>query len=60
MPASKPLEIKMTKVRETKGTFVYEADDDTMPVTGIYFKKAGVDKVGGTAPEKITVTVEVS
>jgi hypothetical protein len=48
--------IEMTKTKETKGTWMYGADDDTTPVTNIYFNKAGLDKIG--MAEKVKVTIE--
>jgi len=46
----------MHKAKETKGTWMYVADDDTMPVTNVYVQKAGLDKIN--SPENIKVTVE--
>lgn len=49
-------EVVMTKTRETPGTFRFEnADDNNLKV--IYVRK---DAFGGTAPNVIKVTVEVT
>ena len=52
----KSVAIPMHKAKETKGTWMYVADDDTMPVTNVYVQKAGLDKIN--SPENIKVTVE--
>lgn len=48
--------VEMTKTKETKGTWMYAADDDTSPVSNLYFSKVGLDKVGNA--EKVRVTIE--
>lgn len=46
---------KLTKERDTKGTFVYKNDADNAPVRSLYISK---DAFGdGEAPASITVTV---
>jgi len=47
--------IKMTKAKETKGTWMYAADDDTAIASNIYVSKVGLDKIGNA--EKIEVTI---
>jgi hypothetical protein len=65
MPArakAKPtmLTVTFTKVRETKGTFVYGEDETDEPVAvgTLYVKKAVASVLGD--PESITVTIEAS
>lgn len=58
MVAKKKVTIPMTKTKETKGTWMFGADDDTAPVSNLYFSKVGLDKIDNA--EKITVTIEVS
>ena len=49
--------VAMTFERETKGTFLYKADDgNEAPVTGMYIRK--MDRVRKDVPDTITVTVE--
>lgn len=47
--------IKLTKDRDTKGTFVYKNADDDATIPSLYIKKSAFK---GDAPESITVTVE--
>lgn len=55
------LAVKMKRAKETKGTWMFEAEDDTAPVTNIYFKKAGAAALDGIKDaEHITITVEIS
>lgn len=56
--AKKSVQIPMHKAKETKGTWMYVADDDTMPITNLYIQKAGLDKFNSA--EEITVTVAES
>ena len=53
--AKKSVTIPMHKAKETKGTWMYVADDDTLPVTNLYVQKAGLDKIGSA--ENITLVV---
>ena len=49
--------VPMTFERETKGTFLYKADDgNEAPVTGMYIRK--MDRTRKDVPDTITVTVE--
>lgn len=48
--------IEMTKTKETKGTWMYAADDDTAIANNIYVSKVGLDKIGNA--EKVKITIE--
>jgi hypothetical protein len=48
-----PITIALTKSKETKGTFVYNADDADAAIPTIYIRKSGFD-----GREKITVIVK--
>lgn len=52
----KSFSVEMSKAKETKGTWAFEAGDDTSPVTNLYFKKPGLDKINKA--ERIRVTIE--
>lgn len=49
------MKIKMNLERDTKGTFVYKAEDDDAAITSVYVKKAGVK---GDAPKSITLDIK--
>lgn len=44
---------KLTKSRDTKGTYVYKSDADDAPIPSLYIKKSAIK---GDAPETITIT----
>lgn len=49
--------VKMNQAKETKGTFVYEAQVKTGAIiTTVYISKSAF--VGGTAPLELTLTIE--
>lgn len=49
---AKLLTVKMVLSKETKGTYVYMSDEDTIPT--LYIRKSALE----SKPESITVTVE--
>lgn len=53
--AKSKITVKLTKARDTKGTYVYKSDADNTPVPSIYVKKSAFT---GDAPESITLTIE--
>lgn len=46
---------KLTKSRDTKGTYVYKNEEDNSPIPSLYIKKSAFK---GDAPEAITVSIE--
>lgn len=48
------LTVKMTKSRDTKGTYVYSADVEGSGIRSLYIEKEAVD---GDAPAAITVVI---
>lgn len=50
------LVVAMHQTKQTKGTYVYGADEDDSPITTLYIRKEGFPE---GAPENITVTVSV-
>lgn len=46
---------KLTKDRDTKGTYVYKNGEDNAPVPSLYIKKSAFK---GEAPESIKLTIE--
>jgi hypothetical protein len=46
---------KLTKARDTKGTFVYKNDAQDAAIPSLYIKKTAFK---GDAPETITITIE--
>lgn len=51
--------VAMSKVKTTKGAVMFLADDESMPITNIYFRKDTLAKLGiDEETEKITVTVQ--
>ncbi len=50
------IKVTLTKARETKNTFRYEADKDDAAIQVLYIEKAAFN--GKASPDKITVTVE--
>ena len=56
--AKKPLiTVKLTKARDTKGTYVYKDDSENAPIQSLYIRKSAFS---GEAPEGITLTIEES
>jgi hypothetical protein len=55
---NKPLTLKFTREKETKGTQRFAEDGDEPSVGTLYVKKAADAKLG--KPERITVTIEPS
>lgn len=53
--AKNTFKTKLTKDRDTKGTYVYKNGDDNAPVPSLYIKKSAFK---GDAPESITLSVE--
>ena len=51
------IEVKLTRVKETKRTFRFETDDEEAPVGNIYVQKSAFK---GEFPETITVTIQAS
>lgn len=51
------MKVKMTKDRDTKGTYVYKAEDDSKesPIRSLYITKSAVS---GEAPAEITVEIK--
>lgn len=49
------MKIKMTKNRDTKGTFVYKNDEDGSAIRSLYITKSAVK---GDPPEEITVEIK--
>ncbi len=50
-----PLKVKMTKDRDTKGTYVYKSDEDGTAIRSLYITKSAV---AGDAPAEITVSID--
>ena len=48
-------EIMMTKMKETKGTVVYESKDVNAAISVVYVKKTGLP---ATPPENIKISLE--
>lgn len=55
--AKNKITVKLTKDRETKGTYVFKSDADNTPVPSIYIRKSAFS---GDAPQAITLTIEES
>jgi len=53
MAKDKGVTVKLTKDRDTKGTYVYKTDDREAAIRSLYITKSAVDD----APEEITVTI---
>lgn len=51
----KSITTKLTKDRDTKGTYVYKNGDEGAPVPSLYVKKSAFT---GDAPESIKLTIE--
>lgn len=51
----KKLTVKLTKARDTKGTYVYKDDAADAPIRSLYITKGAIE---GDAPETITLTLE--
>lgn len=49
-----PVTVKLTKDRDTKGTYVYKTDDREAAIRSLYITKSAVAE----APDEITVTIE--
>jgi len=49
------IKIKMTKDRDTKGTFVYKNNDDGTAIRSLYITKSAIT---GEAPAEITVEIK--
>lgn len=49
------MKIKMTKDRDTKGTFVYKNNDEGAAIPSLYIKKSAFS---GDAPDEITVEIK--
>ncbi len=54
--SKKTVTIPMTKAKETKGTWMYQADEDTAIASNIYISKVGLPQL--ESPDKIKVTIE--
>lgn len=54
--ASNSITVEMTLSKQTKGTFVYSADDDDAAVTTVYVRKSGFTS---DPPDEITLTITV-
>lgn len=50
----KTITIKLTYVKETKGTHVYGTDEEGAAITTLYIRKSSLPK---DAPQEISVTV---
>ena len=50
-----PVKIKMTKSRDTKGTYVYKNDDDGAAIRSLYITKSAIKD---EAPAEITVDIK--
>lgn len=46
---------KLTKARDTKGTYVYKNEEDNAPVPSLYIKKSAFK---GDPPESIKLIIE--
>lgn len=55
--AKSKITVKLTKARDTKGTYVYKDDSDNAPIQSLYIKKSAFT---GDAPSSITLTIEGS
>lgn len=53
--AKNKITVKLTKARDTPGTYVYKSNEDKTPVPSLYIKKTAFS---GDAPESITLTIE--
>ena len=52
--------VKMRKVKATKGALMFLAEDESLPITNIYFRKESLAKLGMTeATEEIEISVTV-
>ena len=52
-------QVVLPLVRETKGTVVYAVSNlKSLAVGQVYVNKEHLEKVGGTWPERITLTIE--
>ena len=49
------MKIKMSKSRDTKGTYVYKNDDEGAAIRSLYITKSAVP---GDAPDEITVEIK--
>lgn len=49
------MKVKMTKERDTKGTFVYKNNEDGAAIPSLYIKKSSVT---GDPPAEITVEIK--
>jgi hypothetical protein len=49
------VKIKLTKARDTKGTYVYKNDEADAAIPSLYIKKSAVS---GEAPTEITVEIK--
>lgn len=49
--------VEMDRMKETKGAVMYGIEDDgRSPVTNVYFKKFGLDKIGEAQRVRVTIT----
>jgi hypothetical protein len=49
--------VEMDRMKETKGAVMFGVEDDgRQPVTNVYFKKFGLEKIGEA--QKVRVTIE--
>ena len=55
--AKSKITVKLTKARDTPGTYVYKDDADNAPIRSLYITKSAFT---GDAPESITLTIEGS
>lgn len=55
------IKVSFKRGKETKGTWVYEEDAEEGEEFGIptlYIRKTAIDKLGGSFPDKLTITIE--
>ena len=58
--ATAPKSVKMKQVKKTKGAVMFLAEDETLPITNIYFRKETLAKLGmDENTEAIELTVKV-
>jgi hypothetical protein len=59
MAVQKPKPVVMNKVKTTGGAVMFLAEDETLPITNLYLRKASLDKLGlDINTDTIKVTVE--
>lgn len=53
---AKDIKTKLTKDRDTKGTFVFKNNEQGAPIPSLYIKKDAFGKDG--APDEIEITIK--